>query len=182
MADVELDPPRLAALVDAFLETGTCPAPAETSSAESLFVGGGDPSWLSVGDRVVLSRQMRLRAQSPTSSTRSRTSRVLLYDDAAPRRARGGRGPRARLGATVDEGAASLRGGRGGRGLARGRAPVAFDRGRLLRGRRRRRKGEDAAMACCMFGDFRGASARALRPRELPGPLRFRMGVAKDPP
>ena len=52
VADVELDPPRLAALVDAFLETGTCPTPAETSSAESLLVGGGDPSWLSVGDRV----------------------------------------------------------------------------------------------------------------------------------
>merc|ERR1719331_3101997 len=33
VADVELDPPRLAALVDAFLETGTCPTPAETSSS-----------------------------------------------------------------------------------------------------------------------------------------------------
>ena len=52
VADVELDPPRLAALVDAFLEAGTCPTPAELLRRINVFVGGGDPSWLSVGDRV----------------------------------------------------------------------------------------------------------------------------------
>ena len=137
VADVELDPPRLAALVDAFLETGTCPTPAETSSAESLFVGGGDPSWLSVGDRVDAFPPNVFGGAKPyVLHAEQDVARLLLYDDAAPRDASRRRCTRARLGATVDEGAAAaFAAAVADAGWRVDEPPVAFDRGRP-RGRR----------------------------------------------
>ncbi len=136
VADVELDPPRLAALVDAFLETGTCPTPAETSSAESLFVGGGDPSWLSVGDRVDAFPATAFACEAKYVLHAERdVARLLLYDDAAPRDAlEAAVHARARLGATVDEGAAeAFAAAVADAGWRVDELPVAFDRGRLLR-------------------------------------------------
>jgi len=135
VADVELDPPRLAALVDAFLETGTCPTPAETSSAESLLVGGGDPSWLSVGDRVDAFPSDAFGEGMYVIHAEQDVARLLLYDDAAPRDAlEAAVHARARLGASVDPGAAeAFAAAVAEAGWRVDELPVAFDRGRLLR-------------------------------------------------
>ena len=133
---VELDPPRLAALVDAFLATGTCPTPAETSSAESLLVGGGDPSWLSVGDRVDAfpSDAFACEAKYVLHAERD-VARLLLYDDAAPRDAlEAAVHAKGALGVAVDEGAAeAFAAAVADAGWRVDELPVAFDRGRLLR-------------------------------------------------
>ena len=193
VADVELDPPRLAALVDAFLETGTCPTPAETSSAESLFVGGGDPSWLSVGDRVDAFPSDAFGARRPTSSTRSRTSRVC-YCTTTRRRATRSRPRSTRARARGYRG----RGRRGGAAAAVADAgwrvdelPVAFDRGGCCAGGAGGEgggsvlHGASVVLGCGELGPRATTRVRARAPhliQKLPGPLRVRMGVAQDPP
>jgi len=135
VADVELDPPRLAALVDAFLETGTCPTPSETSSAESLLVGGGDPSWLSVGDRVDAFPSTAFGEGMYVIHAEQDVARLLLYDDAAPRDAlEAAVHAKGALGASVDPGAAeAFAAAVADAGWRVDELPVAFDRGRLLR-------------------------------------------------
>ncbi|KAH8076410.1 hypothetical protein JL721_409 [Aureococcus anophagefferens] len=132
-----LDDARLAALVDAFRETGACPTPADVSERESLFLDGAS-SWLSFGDDVATC------AASPAAFAAlddrggfllcpdGDRVRVLLYEDAAPADVLGRpcAAPRRRGGRPG--GAAAFVAAIAGAGW-RVHAPVAFDKGRLLR-------------------------------------------------
>lgn len=137
VADIELDPPRLAALVDAYLDKGLCPTPAETSAAESLLAGNSDPQWLSVGDRVDAFPAKVFAGDAPyIVSAEKDLVRVLLYDDATPGDALRAavHAAAARPGVSVEPGAAeAFAKAVAEAGWRVDELPVAFDRGRLLR-------------------------------------------------
>jgi hypothetical protein len=136
-----LDDARLAALVDAFRETGACPTPADVSERESLFLDGAS-SWLSFGDDVATC------AASPAAFAAlddrggfllcpdGDRVRVLLYEDAAPADVLGAAfaAAAARDAAEADPGgAAAFVAAIAGAGWRVDTLPVAFDKGRLLR-------------------------------------------------
>ena len=101
-----------------------------------MLVGGGDPTWLSVGDRVDAFPSDAFGGALPYVLHAERdVARLLLYDDAAPRDAlEAAVHARARLGAAVDEGAAeAFAAAVADAGWRVDELPVAFDRGRLLR-------------------------------------------------
>ena len=136
-----LDDARLAALVDAFRETGACPTPADVSERESLFLDG-ESSWLSFGDDVATC------AASPAAFAAlddrggfllcpdGDRVRVLLYEDAAPADVLGAAfaAAAARDAAEADPGGAeAFVAAIAGAGWRVDTLPVAFDKGRLLR-------------------------------------------------
>ena len=173
VADVELDPPRLAALVDAYLKPR---APARRrrrrGAAESLFVGGGDPSWLSPeGDRVDAfpSGVFGGNAKYVLHAEQDKKAVATLRRRGAARRwLEAAVHARARLGAYVDRGSR-----RGSRRPWRTRAgachklPVAFDR--YLRGAGA--YGDDGwqSKICCSPQRSTTRAFPRQRPRPAPG-------------
>ena len=99
-------------------------------------MGGGDPSWLSVGDRVDAFPSDAFACEDKYVLHAERdAARLLLYDEAAPRDAlEAAVHAKGALGASVDPGAAeAFAAAVADAGWRVDELPVAFDRGRLLR-------------------------------------------------